>query len=278
MLAFYGDSEMTESLSILPASSGGYEMARFNALRHGVLSRYTVLPWEDAEEYNTLVAALVAEHAPDGPTEEHLVEELAGILWRKRRLRLAEAAAHRRGLESALAPWSNTVEAALVHLGAFARWEGVADAIRATQAETEKDIADIEENEAITRHALDLLGSGRDEAYEAALAALRDDTRQWWEDQVTGDTEVLDEDKKRYPGDTAGLRDFLEGEILPRLARRGKELSYRPLIREQALGEALDLGKLEQLGRYEIHLDRKLERMLTMLLRLKELRRPAETQ
>jgi hypothetical protein len=28
-----------------------------------VLSRYTVLPWEDADEYQALVAALVAEHA-----------------------------------------------------------------------------------------------------------------------------------------------------------------------------------------------------------------------
>jgi hypothetical protein len=56
-------------------------------------SRYAVLPWENAAEYHALVAALVAEHAPQGPTEEHLVEELAGILWRKRRLRLAEAAA-----------------------------------------------------------------------------------------------------------------------------------------------------------------------------------------
>jgi hypothetical protein len=26
-------------------------LVRFNATRHGVLSRYTVLPWEDAEEY-----------------------------------------------------------------------------------------------------------------------------------------------------------------------------------------------------------------------------------
>jgi hypothetical protein len=32
---------------------------------------------------------------------------------------------------------------------------------------------------------------------------------------------------------------------------------------------------LERLGRYEVNLDRKLERMLTMLLRLKELRRAA---
>ena len=36
--------------------------------------------------------------------------------------------------------------------------------------------------------------------------------------------------------------------------------------------EALDPDKLERLGRYEVHLDRKLERMLSMLLRLKDLR------
>ena len=45
-----------------------------------------------------------------------------------------------------------------------------------------------------------------------------------------------------------------------------------PLIREQAFGESLDPDKLERLSRYEVHLDRKLERMLAMLLRLKELR------
>ena len=56
------------------------------------------------DKYHALVAALVSEHAPQGPTEEHLVEELAGVLWRKRRLRLAEAAAHRRGLNGTLAP------------------------------------------------------------------------------------------------------------------------------------------------------------------------------
>ena len=31
----------------------------------------------------------------------------------------------------------------------------------------------------------------------------------------------------------------------------------RPRIREQAFGETLDPDKLERLGRYEVHLDRK---------------------
>jgi hypothetical protein len=77
---------------------GNYRASRLNALKHGVLSRHTVLPWEDEAEYQALVTALVAEHAPEGPTEEHLIEELAGIIWRKRRVRMAEASVFRQEL------------------------------------------------------------------------------------------------------------------------------------------------------------------------------------
>ena len=104
---------MSEPKSIVAASSNGTELTRFNALRHGVLSRYLVLPWEDADQYDALVASLTAEHQPRGPTEEHLVEELAGVLWRKRRLRLAEAAAHRRGLENSFSSHRHYGKAAI---------------------------------------------------------------------------------------------------------------------------------------------------------------------
>src|SRR6187431_1692041 len=96
---------MTRTSQTLPTATSGTEITRF-----------TVLPWEDAGEYDGLLAALVAEHAPQGPTEEHLVEELAGIVWRKRRLRFAEAAALRRGLSGTFASYRETVKAALVHL------------------------------------------------------------------------------------------------------------------------------------------------------------------
>src|SRR4029077_2472866 len=104
---------MTSTTQTLPAEIGGTDITRFNALRHGVLSRYTVLPWEDAGEYRAVVEALVAEDVPQGPTEQHLVKEIAGILWRKGRLRLAEAAAHRRGLEDTLEPYRKTAKADL---------------------------------------------------------------------------------------------------------------------------------------------------------------------
>lgn len=264
---------MTDAKPTLPAAASGTEITRFNALQHGVLSRYTVLPWEDGDDYRALLAALAAEHAPRGPTEEHLVEELVGVLWRKRRLRLAEAAAHRRGLEGALTPWRDTTKSALVHVDATAQAGWAGDAIRTTDAETRADVADLEEDEAMTSRALDLLATERKGSYKEALTALREDTQAWWADVLAGDPDELDEDEPPATADVAGLRRFIEGEVLPWLETRRRELANRPLIREQAFGEALDADKLERLGRYEVHLDRKLERTLAMLLKLKELRR-----
>ena len=262
---------MSEAKEALPIVTG-YELTRFNALRHGVLSRHTVLPWEDAGEYRALLDALAAEHDPRGPTEEHLVEEIAGVMWRKRRLRLAEAAAHRRGLDRALEPYRETAKVALVHLGATDQTEAAADAIRASASDTEQELHDMENNEAMTRRALDLLGSRRKGAYEAALAALRADTREWWEDMLAREPDELDEGEGPTTADVEGLRRFLEGEVMPWYEARRKEIASRPLIREQAFGEALDPDKLDRLGRYEVHLDRKLERTLAILLKRKEMR------
>jgi hypothetical protein len=268
---------MTRTTQALPAEAGGTEITRFNALRHGVLSRYTVLPWENADEYRALLEALVAEHGPQGPTEEHLVEEIAGIMWRKRRLRLAEAAAHRRGLDGTLASYRETVKVALVHLDTTGQSERVVDAIRASAEDTRDDLTDMEADETMTRHALELLRSKRNDAYEAALAALREDTQAWWADMLARDPDEIEEGEEPATADVEGLRSFIEGEVLPWFENRKKELANRPLIREQAFGESLDADKLERLGRYEIHLDRKLERMLAMSLRLKDLRRSADT-
>jgi hypothetical protein len=248
-------------------------LVRFNATRHGVLSRYTVLPWEDGEEYEATLAAFREEHTPQGPTEEHLVEELAGIVWRKRRLRLAEAAAHRKGLYKTMDEYSKTVRVALAHLHHGGGTQGVEEAVRDLPAGTEEAIGDLKADEAMSRRALGLLDSRRNDRYEAALATLRDDTRDWWADMLEREPDDLDEGQAPFKADPDDLRRFIETEVLPWYDRRRIELANRPLIRDQAFGESLDAEKLDVLARYEVHLDRKLERMLTMLLRLKELRR-----
>ena len=180
------------------------------------------------------------------------------------------------GWQGTLASYRETVKVALVHLDTDGQSERVVDAIRATAADTQEDIdRQWRADEAMTRRALELLGSRRNDAYEAALAALRDDKQTWWADTLACDPDELGEGEEPATADVEGLRRFLEGKVLPWFENRQKELANRPLIREQAFGEALDPDKLERLGRYEVHLDRKLERMLTMLLRLKELRRTA---
>ena len=126
------------------------------------------------------MTALLAEHAPQGPTEEHLVEEIASILWRKRRLRLAEAAAHRRGLDGTLSSRRETVKVALVHLDAKSQSERAVDAIRATAADTEEDIADMTADEAMTRRALDLLGSKRPDGGSPQAEGMLADAKSLW--------------------------------------------------------------------------------------------------
>jgi hypothetical protein len=179
-----------ENVETFPQQPGGnYAVTRFNALRHGVLSRHTVLPWEDDEEYRSLLEALVAEHNPQGPTEEHLVEELVGAIWRKRRLRLGESAIHHRALRHTTDIYQQTAKAALIHIAADDASDSVSDAIQSSEAQTVQDRADVEGDRIMTEKALRILKSSSSSAYSRALAALRDDTQAWWEDQVGWDAD-----------------------------------------------------------------------------------------
>jgi hypothetical protein len=261
-------------------SQGGYEGSRFNAVRHGVLSEHTVLPWEDKEKYAALLDDLVEEYAPRGPTEYHLVEEIAGIIWRKRRLRLAEAASYRRGLERATTePFSNTLETALIQVERTGPLGPMMDAVKATPSATARDVVELKRRATSARSALEILSAGKVCAYEAALAELDERTRTSWKEQLAPELEDTDEDEDGdlYTADATGLAEYLEHSVLPLCTRQLGYVENRSVIRAQVLGEALDLNRLEPLGRYEIQLDRKLERMLAMLLRLQSLRRSNES-
>jgi hypothetical protein len=77
-----------------------------------------------------------------------------------------------RRLEEALEPRRDTAKAAVVDLDAIDESWDVGEAVRATTAEG--DIQETEEDEGIVRRALNLLGSRRNDAHEAALAELRE--------------------------------------------------------------------------------------------------------
>ena len=257
--------------TLVPNSS--YETTRFNALRHGVLSRHTVLPWEDRSEYQALLDALVAEHAPNGPTEEHLVEELAGIIWRKRRLRMAEAAVYREKLrhDDYHRPEKLTGAALLPVIGSANHKANIGQALAATPTDTARDLRDVKRDQAMTRKAWDILAAGGADAYARALAALREDTRASWLECLA----ERPDDGTAYAPTVDALKAWIDRHWKEWYDDPIAELENRDAIRDQALGAAYAAHDLDAPVRYEVHLDRKLERTLAMLFRLKELRQPA---
>lgn len=73
-----------------PRTTGGKETSRENALKHGLASRRTILPVEDAAEFHQLRAELIGSWNPVGKQELLLVDHIAFSHWRMLRGRAAE--------------------------------------------------------------------------------------------------------------------------------------------------------------------------------------------
>ncbi len=89
---------------------------------------------------------------------------------------------------------------------------------------------------------------------------MQADTRDWFLMFVDGSYEP--DDRHRYEQTAPDLDRFIQKEVLPWLESRKVELENRHLIREQAYGASLNIDALDKLARYEVHLDRKLEKSL----------------
>ena len=241
-----------------------YEVVRFNAIKHGILSRYTVLSHESRTDYESLVNSLMDEHLPAGATEQHLIEELASVIWRKRRVLQAEGATINKGLkESARSAKTVIPAAAPFEMGL----SGENTDIRNLMDLKPEDVAESQQSArhdlAATNKARAILRKGGDRAYDKALRALLPDSREWWESYL---------DEGEYTSDAEGLASFITEHLSPLCYQQEKESRHHDAIVNQTIGEGLQAYKLEKLSRYETHLDRKFERTLAMLIKLKDLR------
>ena len=75
-----------------PRSADGKARSSKNALKHGLVSREIVIWDEDSDQFEILRAGLEADFQPNSTIERELVDRLAGLLWRLRRLPALEAA------------------------------------------------------------------------------------------------------------------------------------------------------------------------------------------
>ncbi|WP_228276505.1 hypothetical protein [Dechloromonas sp. H13] len=251
-----------ESAPVVKA--GNYEPVKGNALKHGILSRLVVLAHESYSEFADMLAALVDEHRPAGMTERHLIEELATIIWRKRRVLLAEGARINEGLKSAV----NSAKSVITAAAPFQR--GLADEtsdLREFMDGTPEELAERQRDAMLdleaTKKAAAILRKGGPNAYTKARRALLPESRDYWEEHVEDES---------YPATADGLAQFIRETLEPICLRMEREARFTPAIKAQTLGEGLPAHRLEQLNRYETHLDRKFERTLAMLLKLKQLR------
>ena len=69
-----------------PRSPEGREISSRNAQQHGVLSQRVTTDVEENELYESMLNGLMDEYGPRSETEILLVERLANLFWRERRL------------------------------------------------------------------------------------------------------------------------------------------------------------------------------------------------
>jgi len=87
-----------------PKTKRGKDIVKWNALKHGLLSREVVIPTGDGKEsrsdFESLLEALSQELNPVGVLEEMLVEKITVCYWRLRRVLCCETGELRKGLDT----------------------------------------------------------------------------------------------------------------------------------------------------------------------------------
>ena len=86
-------NRLNARLSKGPRTVEGRAISRHNALKHGLTARSLIIEGEHAKRLEALRDELLETYSPQGVVEEHLVDMMAGLLWRLRRVPLLEAAA-----------------------------------------------------------------------------------------------------------------------------------------------------------------------------------------
>src|SRR5437762_12924190 len=73
-----------------PKTWEGKAISARNNFRHGFSGAFTVLPWEDQNEFDMLLGGLRDEHKPSGLTETILVDKMAQAIWLSKRAQMLQ--------------------------------------------------------------------------------------------------------------------------------------------------------------------------------------------
>jgi hypothetical protein len=277
-----------------PAPAGGAtglrtpenkDKGKFNATTHGIFSGVVVLTGESRSDYESLLNGLREVFQTKGALEEILVDKLAMILWRHRRLILAE---HGQFLKNAQIHESELKK----------RQQDEAEKIEASLEPTFKTgLVKSISNPAVLDRCLERLTTLRDRIqHEGDESASMEDCailRKIYGPTGEGGQETLLDtyamwlDRIETTGDEGHTRTYLSEAISDEKVLQAMEAeihrleefkkSQRPDQLERGRREVLQLSMnegagLERLVRYEASLERAFDRTLAQLERVQRIR------
>ena len=167
-----------------------------------------------------------------------VIEEIAGVIWRKRRLRLAEAASHRRGIQRTTAPYSHTLDTALNQVERTLPLGPIIDAVSATPSVTAKDLAELKRRNA-SLHRTRNFERGKTRGLRNRVSRTRRTNadivaRTTRPEPEETDDEDPDEDSEPYTADATGLAEYLERSVLPECEEQLTYVENRSVIRRRS--------------------------------------------
>lgn len=279
----------------------GYAESSKNATKHGILADNGLLKTESPEDFQALLDDLIKEYEPVGPTERHLVEQIAYIMVKRKRLRAAERSSYTRNIDDVLTGkdiidgmHSNKL-IDLVPRGKELSDHYLISLVRRTILRMHNDgtlFINIKPQEvlsiifdshkrleffkkAISKEiesifsAYKVLNDSNSSDSEAA-AQLGPILQYIWETQ---DDQIWTNEGFSWPDkvDFSSLRKFLN-DVNEILFHHNLIYNYADQLQNQAFDESFDADKMLKFARYEAHLNKQFKDTLKTLIALQELR------
>jgi hypothetical protein len=267
-----------------PRTELGKQRTSLNATRHGIFSRVSVLKGESRARYESLLKGLRESLQPVGKLEEILVEKLATILWRHRRLVMAEAAEIRNGTEFFVWDERNQQQQEAEEIASSSMLDYEGGLIRKIQSPH------------VLERCLELLAELRQGIEKGGFAPERDTAilRKIYGDRGKGHLrETLYDDYAIWVGTSRVSEEereregYATPEQCKRIVLKLIDAEVRFLKRYRKAGAAIEVDRtslemlrrsipespsLDRLLRYEASLERAFDRTLSQLERLQRMR------
>lgn len=235
-------------------------------IKHGILSNAVLLPWESKEDYQQLTGSFFEDLTPVGIVQEQMVHELVEIVWRKLRLiKASNSNYHKLQYRAITNSQLNDILPVAFNrtLGNLTfpseKKEQILGFLKLTTLEINNLIGEYQNNLELLEKVL-----AENLDYENTLARLPDALKSLWHEAL--------EEVPYYRADKKSLSNFLTSKIISDYRYRLTILNERHQIKDIIDGEtyAPDATAIRLLS-YEQFLDRKYEKTLAMLLKLKEM-------